>query len=93
MSEQISMFISTGIILVIALLVCLMILVFATAYVNRHTAKTTVECPISSCQHRKNDMCMFKDVRLKLLINGYDHEGMFCSGYEKRHVNAKEIIS
>jgi hypothetical protein len=89
MEETTQMFIVTGIMLIAALLVGIFILMFATAWVNRHTAKTTVECPMSSCKYCKNDMCMLKDIRFQLLINGYDHEGMFCAQYKQRHIDEK----
>lgn len=84
MEETTQMFIAAVIILIAALLVGLMILVFATAWVNRHLAKTTVQCPMLTCKHNKDGMCLLKDVELVLLINSYDHEGMFCRQYKQK---------
>ena len=66
MDEHLDVLIKTGIILILAVLLGLLILAIATVLVNKVTCKTTVECPMTDCKHCKGGMCKLKDVQLQL---------------------------
>lgn len=45
-------------------------------------AKILVRCPIETCRLNGNGRCTNDEVNLCTLINGYDHEGLYCRNYQ-----------